>query len=93
MAFRPSDQAADRRQRAGMSACGRGRGGREIGLRSRLFDPASTRKYLDTTSVTRHKMPVMIRINQNALTEVDAMNRSPDFRLRGVLGLAHASAV
>ena len=55
-----------------MLAGGRRRCAPEIGLRSPTFADASSRSCLDTTCVTRHKTPLLIRYNQNALTELDA---------------------
>ena len=58
--------------------------GRERGLRLYAVDDASTNSWFGAPSAARLKAPVASRRNQNAMTKVDAMNRSarvPDFRL------------
>jgi hypothetical protein len=59
-----------------MSVGVRGSCGRERGLRSNALAPASTSSWLAAASVRRLKATVVPRGTQNALTEVDAMNRS-----------------
>src|SRR5262245_35110157 len=58
-------------------ASSRGRCGRERSLRSYPHAAASTSYRPGATSVTRLKMSGLSRCNSNALTEVDAVNRSP----------------
>ena len=72
---------------------GRGRCGRESGRRSYPAGPASTISSFETTSITRHKTPVIIPPTRTRCRKSTRRIAPAAFRLRSDLGLAHASAV
>jgi hypothetical protein len=57
------------------------------GLRSYSSDARACSCEFVATSAARLKISELIRRNSNAITEHARLNRSADFRLRGVLGM------